>query len=473
MPRVPGAPDAHPPARGGRPDGDLTPVTQPLVQSIWKTGAQPLGDGSSNAVPAPWVAAPRTVEDTGIRRSLLEELALKVLYLEGELNLHELASKLGVSPPVVDDIFQRLRKAQLCDVTGMVGSTHRIATNTQGKLRAQELLTRSLYAGVAPVSLADYIIRVRAQSVTEAEFDPTDVRRAFSALVLDDDTVRQVGIAVQSGTSIVLYGPSGTGKTSIAERIPAIYQGGVLIPYAVEVDGQIITVYDPGVHRRLELEMPLDADGRWVLCERPRVTAGGELTFEMLDLQFNEVTKFYTAPLQMKANNGVLVLDDFGRQRMRPEMLLNRWIVPLDRKIDFLTLQGGKKFEMPFDVLVVFSTNLDPASGFTTNPAAAAPDAVFLRRIANKIRIGHVSREQFHEVFRRVCDQYGLAYDAATVERTVDYLIGELEQPLLPCYPRDLVQQVCWEARFERRPPSLTWEAITRACRTYFILKSA
>ena len=448
-------------------------MTQPLTHSIWKAGGAPVG-GASAAVPAPWLPAPRTVEDTGIRRSLLEELALKILYLEGELNVRELADRMGVSLPVVDDIFQRLRKAQLCDVMGMTGSSHRIAANTQGKARAQELLSRSLYAGVAPVSLADYVARVRAQSVTQAEFDHADVRRAFSSMVLDDDMIRQLGIAVQSGTAIVLYGPSGTGKTSIAERIPAIYQGGVLVPYAVEVDGQIITVYDPGVHRRLDVETPLDADSRWVLCERPRVAAGGELTFEMLDLQFNEVTHYYTAPLQMKANNGVLILDDFGRQRMRPEMLLNRWIVPLDRKIDFLTLQGGKKFDIPFDVLVVFSTNLDPASGFTTNPGAAAPDAVFLRRIANKIRVGHASREQFHEVFRRVCDHHGLSYDHAMVDRTVDYLTDELRQPLLPCYPRDLVQQVCWEARFERRPPSLTWDAIARACRTYFILpKSA
>lgn len=448
-------------------------MTQPLTQSIWKTGAAPVGDRASTAVPAPWVAAPRTVDDTGIRRSLLEELALKTLYLEGELNLHELAQKMGVSFPVVDDLFQRLRKAQLCDVTGMTGGTHRITTNGQGKLRAQELLSRSLYAGVAPVSHADYVARVRAQSVTQAEFDADDVRRAFSSLVLDDDMLRQIGIAVQSGTSIVLYGPSGTGKTSIAERIPAIYQGGVLVPYAVEVDGQIITVYDPGVHRRLDVEAPLDADARWVLCERPRVTAGGELTFEMLDLQFNEVTHYYTAPLQMKANNGVLVLDDFGRQRMRPEMLLNRWIVPLDRKIDFLTLQGGKKFEMPFDVLVVFSTNLDPQTGFTAHAGEAAPDAVFLRRIANKIRVGHSSREQFHEVFRRVCEHYGLIYDAAVVDRTIEYLTQDLQQPLLACYPRDLVQQVCWEASFDRKPPSLGWDAITRACRTYFILPKA
>jgi hypothetical protein len=154
-------------------------------------------------------------------------------------------------------------------------------------------------------------------------------------------------------------------------------------------------------------------------------------------------------------------------------MLLNRWIVPLDRKIDFLTLQGGKKFDIPFDVLVIFSTNLDPASGFTAQPSASAPDAVFLRRIASKIRVGQVSREQFHEIFRRVCAHHDLAYDAAVVDRTIDYLANELQQSLLPCYPRDLVQQVCWEARFDRRPPALTWDAIARACRTYFILPRA
>ena len=422
------------------------------------------------AIPGAGIPAPRTVDETGIRRALLEEIALKTIYVEGELNLRELTDRMGLGLPIVDELFQRLRKTGLCEVTGMVGSTHRVTTSSQGKVRAQELLARSLYAGIAPVSLAEYAARVRAQTVSRAGISPADVQRAFAPLVLSDELMKQLGVAVLSGTSIVLYGETGTGKTAIAEHIPRIYHGGVWIPHAVEVDGQIIAIYDPGIHRRIETTMPREVDWRWVLCERPRVSVGGELTIDMLDLQYNAVTGYYAAPLQMRANNGVLVLDDFGRQRIRPEMLLNRWIVPLDRQLDFLTLQGGKKFEVPFDVLVIFSTNFDPAAGFASQVYAGVRDDAFLRRIPNKIKVGYASREQFHEIFRRVCAQFGVAYDAPVVDRTIDFIESGLHQPLRPCYPRDIVQQICWEARFQGTDPVLDSPAVARACRAYFLI---
>jgi hypothetical protein len=421
--------------------------------------------------------APRTVEETGIRRTLLEELAMRCVYLEGELSLRELGERLGLALPVVEELFQRLRRAQLLEVTGMSGATHRVAVTTPGRERAQELLARTLYAGRAPVPLETYAARVRAQHVGGDRITQADVRRAFAPLVLDDETLHRLGVAIISGTSMVLHGPTGTGKTAVAEHIPDVYEDGVWIPHAVEVDGQVITVFDPGVHRPIARggaapsAFAREDDARWVYCERPRVLAGGELTIEMLDLQFNASTGFYTAPLQVKANNGVLVLDDFGRQRIRPEELLNRWIVPLDRRIDFLTLQGGKKFEVPFELFVVFSTNLDPATGFRADRGVGITDEAFLRRIPNKIAVGYASPEQFLEILRRVCAGERVAFDGTVGARLLSYLTNHLRQPLRPCYPRDLVRQVCWDARYEGRAPVLDWPAVERACTTYFLAR--
>ncbi len=409
------------------------------------------------------IAGPKTLEDTGVRRNLLEDLALKILHMEGELSLVDLAEHIRLSLAIVEELFQRLRKEQHCEVKGMVGGVQRIVTTSQGRARSLELLSLNQYAGPAPVSLKDYISRVRAQSVRDVDVHPPDLLRAFEHLVLSGETLAQLGTAVVSGKSIFLYGPTGTGKTSIAEALPLIYHDRVWLPYAVEVDGQIITVYDSGVHEPVDEHLPHDSDRRWVLCRRPRIAAGGELTIEMLDLQINPVTKYYAAPLQMKANNGVLIIDDFGRQRVRPEELLNRWIVPLDRRIDFLTLAGGKKFEVPFDLFVAFATNLDPAT---------LADEAFLRRIQTKIKVDYVTREQFHEIFRRVCGQFKLMYDADVVEHLIDVL-GELNQPLRACYASDIVQQICWTARYEGKQPRLNQATVAQACRNYFLSPQA
>jgi predicted ATPase with chaperone activity len=415
------------------------------------------------------IPGPTSVDQTGIRRSVLEDLALKTIYVEGEISLGALAKKMDLGFAVIDDLFQRLRKRKLCHVAGHDGFVHRVTPSEQGSARAQELFAASQYVGSAPVALADYVHRVREQSVRSVEVSVADVDRAFEPLVLSPELRKQLGIAILSGTSIVLYGPSGTGKTAIAERIPDVYQGSVWIPHAVEVDGQIVTVYDPMVHKAITNIVPLDNDRRWVLCERPRVTVGGELTIEMLDLQLNPAG-VYVAPLQMKANNGVLIIDDFGRQRVSPEVLLNRWIVPLDRKIDFLSLRGGKKFEMPFDSLVVFSTNLDATRAFSlTADSAVLSDDAFLRRIPNKIRLDNVTRDQFREIFRRVCIHFDIPYDGAIVDRLTEFLGSELKQPLRPCYPRDIMQQVCWEAQFEKHQVTLDWMTVERACRSYFL----
>ena len=399
-------------------------------------------------------------QDLGIPRSLIQDLALKILYLQGEISLRELARHMRLSYSVLDDVFQRLRKDQLCEVKGMVGSVHFITTTSAGKARAVELLMLSQYAGPAPVSLENYSKRLLEQSIRNSTVGPADVEHGFAHLVLSPQTLTQIGTAAVSGTSIFIYGPPGTGKTAIAETLPSLYHDSVWIPYAVEVDGQIITVFDSSVHEPLETKPDEEADSRWVLCKRPRVITGGELTIEMLELQFNPVTKFYAAPLQMKANNGVLIIDDFGRQRVRPEEMLNRWIVPLDRRIDYLTLSGGKKFEIPFDLFVAFATNLEPSQ---------LVDDAFLRRIANKIKVDFVGREQFQAIFRGVCAQTGLDYDEAVVDHLIELLGAKYKEPLRPCYPRDVVRQVCWGAQYESKPPQLDAVSVEQACQRYFV----
>ena len=402
-----------------------------------------------------------SIEEMGVRRNLLEDLALKTLYLVGEMPLDELARKMGISTAMVDELFQRLRKDQLCQVVGMSGNLHRITTSSAGKSRALELLAQNQYAGPAPVSLDDYVARVRAQSVRSIQVTPEDLKRAYEHLVLDDETLDRLGTAVISGRAIFLYGPTGTGKTTIAEAFTRLFtEDTVWLPYAVEVDGQIIAVYDAVLHQRVEQPSDADHDDRWVLCRRPRVLVGGELTIEMLDLQYNPSTRFYAAPVQMKANNGLLIIDDFGRQRVSPEELLNRWVVPLDRRIDFLTLAGGKKIEIPFDPFVVFATNLDPAK---------LVDEAFLRRIQTKIKVGYATPEQFREIFRRVCLKFELKYDAGVVDELIRMIGLEYKEPLRACHPRDIVQQVLWGARYLQKAPRLDQEAVAQACRNYFL----
>ncbi|MCL5005430.1 MAG: hypothetical protein M1404_02755 [Acidobacteria bacterium] len=405
------------------------------------------------------ISAPQNLNEIGVGRNLLEELATKILYLVGEITLLDLSKRMCLSLAIVEELFERLRKERTCEVTGMLGTVHRIAITSEGRKRALEFLGLNHYSGPAPVSLSDYIQRVRAQTIRDADVRPVNVETAFQHLVLTEETLNQLGTAVVSGRCIILYGPSGTGKTAIAETLPSIYSDRVWIPYAVEVDGQIITVYDPQLHGRFEENGLAEYDRRWVLCRRPRVVVGGELTLEALDLQLNPLTKFYSAPLQMKANNGVLIVDDFGRQRMRPEDLLNRWIVPLDRRIDFLNLTGGKQLEIPFDLFVAFATNLDPRS---------LADEAFLRRIQTKIKVDYVPPAQFHEIFRRVCEEYKLLYDSGVVDGVLS-LLAALQQPLRACYPRDIVQHICWAARYQGKDPHLDGPSVRQACRNYFL----
>jgi hypothetical protein len=404
---------------------------------------------------------PETIEATRLPRHLLEDLALKILCLEGEISLADLSRRMEVSYSIAETLFQRLRAEHLCQVKGMDGPVHRITPTSEGRNRALELLRLGQYAGPAPVSLDDYVACVRAQSVRDAIVSPPSVHKALDHLVLSAEMVTRLGTAAVSGRSIFLYGPPGTGKTAIAEALPDIYADTVWIPYAVEVGGQIISVYDPNAHRSVPTQQD-HHDGRWMRCQRPRVIAGGELTLEMLDLQMDPATRLFGAPLHMRANNGVLVIDDFGRQRVRPEELLNRWIIPLERRIDFLTLPGGRKFEIPFELFVVFATNLDPK---------ALADGAFLRRIPTKMKLDYVAPPQFQEIFRRACQEFQLSY----TDEVVDYIIAglaEINEPLRASHPKDIIHQVLWSARYQSKPPQLDIPSVREALAMIFPAES-
>jgi predicted ATPase with chaperone activity len=283
------------------------------------------------------------------------------------------------------------------------------------------------------------------------------LRRALADLVLPENLLDQLGPALISQKALFLYGPTGNGKTSLAERLLRVYEDAVLIPYAVELGGYIITLFDPVLHHPLA-EQPDDLDARWVLCYRPSVAAGGELVSEMLELRSDASSGIYSAPLQMKANNGILVIDDFGRQVISPRDLLNRWIVPLDRRVDYLSLHHGQKLCIPFEVMVVFATNLDPSE---------LADEAFLRRIHNKIYVEPVTKQCFHEILARVLDERRMSCDAQTAAYVAELCMRHGDA-LKACYPADLCDILLWRSRYEGRPPEVTRNELDHAAGLYF-----
>lgn len=409
---------------------------------------------------------PLTVEETGLSLSYIADLVLRALYVVGELTGQELSDLLALSyEGVIDQAIRYLRKEQMAEVKGagsMSERAYRYQATQKGAERAKELAERNQYLGPAPVPLKMYSDMMMKQAIHGLVVDEQSIREALAHLVIHNTLIQQIGPAINSGRSIFLYGPAGNGKTSIAEAIANLFGDTIFMPHAVIIDGQIIKVFDPIHHT----EVPLSAsdaamfDRRWVQSRRPVVITGGELNMDSLDLIYNPISKYYEAPLQMKANGGLFIIDDFGRQQMSPRDLLNRWIVPLEKRVDYLTLHTGKKIEIPFDELIIFSTNLDPKD---------LVDESFLRRIRYKIEVGNPTPTQYREIMRRVCKSKGLTYsdEALRYLLTEQYARRGLE--LRAVHPRDLIDQLIDTARFMRIKPTMSRELLEAACRSYFV----
>jgi hypothetical protein len=411
----------------------------------------------SFATPVYCPPPPETVEATGIPQSLITDLVLRRTYASGVSTLQTLGQALKLSPLVLEVVFRDMRQQMLVEVKGMVGNDYNFSLTEKGRSLALDRFRISHYAGAAPVSLKQYIRLTKAQSA-KVKIDRKILRQCFSDLVLPDRLLDQLGPAIISQNSIFLYGPTGGGKTSLAERILRVYQDAIVVPYAIEVDGQILQMFDPVVHEPIQADSA-DIDPRWVICRRPCVITGGELVSSMLELRLDEATGVYAAPLQMKANNGVLVIDDFGRQMIAPRELLNRWIVPLDRRVDYLTLKYGVKFQIPFEVLVIFATNLDPRD---------LADEAFLRRLQNKVLVEPVEDALFDEIFRRVMTARSVPYepDSADYLRKLCYEHGATE--LRACYPADICQILVSISLYENRTPRASHADLERAATLYF-----
>jgi hypothetical protein len=414
-------------------------------------------------------ASPRTIEETGLHLLFLVELTAKILFLRGRLKLTDVAQCLKLPASVVDAVLRHMRTERLCEVPhrgSTDGDIHYSLTDT-GRARASEFLQKSQYAGAAPVSLDAYVEQVRRQAISGMRVTLRDVDTAFDGLVVRQHLREQLGAAMNSGRALFLYGPAGSGKTFLAEQLLHLLTGCVAVPHAICVDDSVIQVFDPIVHKRIARQTNVPSafyrersvDERWVLCSRPVSLSGGELTLDSLNLYFDRTTRFYQAPPHVKANNGLFIIDDLGRQVVSPQQLMNRWIVPMDRGHDYQALHNGYKFAIPFDVILVFSTNMAPRD---------IADEAFLRRIGYKIHVGPLDEADYRRIFQAVCDEKGVRY----CESAFEYLIREHHRkegrPLLACYPRDIVGQIRDFSLFRQAAPELTPQTLDWAWKNYF-----
>jgi len=399
--------------------------------------------------------APETMQDLGVKEDFVEELFLKHAYKAGNCTIRALSDSLKLPVYLAEPIFRKLKTQQMLEVRGTFGDDFSFVLSALGKATAAERLQIRRYCGPVPVPLSQYEAVVRAQ-VARTRLNRELLQQAYQDLSLPPDLLPRLGPALVAQKSLFLYGPSGTGKSSLAERVLRIYRDRIAVPLAVEIEGNIITVFDQSVHQPTGTQR-LEDDTRWIYCQRPSIIVGGELGSEMLELQREPEQGCFIAPLHMKANNGIFVIDDFGRQAIAPRDLLNRWIVPLDRRLDYLTISGAK-FPIPFEVFVVFSTNLDPAD---------LADEAFLRRIPNKILVDSLSSDVFDDIVGKRLQSVGWRSEpgAAVHLRNVCEAHGG---GLRACYPRDLCNIIESIAEFEERQPALTISDVDRAADLYY-----
>jgi predicted ATPase with chaperone activity len=407
---------------------------------------------------------PHSLQESGLKLPFIVDLIMKHLLFMGSFNSQDIAERVRLPISIVEMAMEEIRRAHFVDVKGAAGITtmsYRYVITDRGKDRASELMVLSRYVGPAPVILEDYRHMVEVQTVKNILVGEADVKRAFSQLIVSEQMLRRLGPAVSSGRALFLYGPPGNGKTTIAETISKVLPENIYIPYAILVGDEIIVLFDPVNHREADAsQRPANTDPRWAYIRRPVVMAGGELTLKMLDLEYDPIARFYQAPLQLKANNGLFIIDDFGRQLVDPQQLLNRWIVPLERRTDFLALQSGMKFEIPFDQLSIFSTNIEPKK---------LVDEAFLRRIRYKILIDHPSAAEFEEIFRRVVQSNSIEFNKDTFDFLLENFYRGLGVKFNACHPRDLIDQIIDAAHYHGYPPQMDRQSITTAWENYFV----
>jgi predicted ATPase with chaperone activity len=417
------------------------------------------------------------LDEVGISSLWIQDLTLKVLYYQGYLSGFNIAHKLKLPfAGIVDSILETLKREKLVEIktvrrVGVGEGAYIYGITNLGIERAHEALERSQYAGPTPVPLEDYYNAMIHQQRNKTWISRRNLHQALNNLVLADDIFDRIGPAVNSNTSIFMYGPPGNGKTTIARSIgEMILNEQIYIPYSLFIDGQVVKLYDSGKHQKFHAEQSdrlkdstqqnSKIDPRWISIRRPFIFTGGELTLDDLDLVFDDVNKFYEAPLQLKANGGILLIDDFGRQLVRPRDLLNRWIVPLENRIDFLTLHNGYKVEIPFDVLVIFSTNLPPKN---------LVDEAFLRRLRHKIQIIDPSFENYRVIFQRVAAQKGVKYNEEGLKHLLQEWYIKKKRKLRASHPRDICDQIIDISRFDKVEPEMTIEYIERAAKSFFV----
>jgi predicted ATPase with chaperone activity len=418
------------------------------------------------------IPEPGSLMETEITQRIIGDLIIKLINQYNIISAAKMAEIIKLPYfGVIEPVIVQLRKADVIDLGGSEGlgdAAYQYVLTPKGNQRLQEVLKHSSYVGPAPVSLEQYRKVIKAQTFGDMRVGPQQVREALADMVVGNDLVEAIGPAINTGRSMFLYGPAGNGKTLLSEHVAKLLGGDIYIPHAIEADGFIIKVLDPNLHvptpdiRQNYDPTSLDRrlDARWVLCKRPVIVVGGELSLGSLDLIWDETSKFYEAPFQLKSNNGMFLIDDFGRQQMRPRDLLNRWIVPLEKRIDFLTLRTGKKIEVPFDELIVFSTNLAPRD---------LVDEAFLRRIQNKIEVRNPTFEEYREILRRQCDQLGVSFS----EEGAVYLLREhyvkAKRELRNCHPRDLLKQILGIAAYQGVQPTLNKELVDLSVASYFV----
>lgn len=418
---------------------------------------------------------PTTLEQTELSESFVSELLMKVMYVQGSRTGEQLAGFLRLSFAILDDLLLTLQQRRLIEVRGTKGKGRRgytFALTTEGRDRCREIMTTSRYVGPAPVPLRQYRAIVEHQKVEDAQVDEQQVTEGLTHLVLHDSFRESLGPAINSGRSLFLYGHAGNGKTVLAEAIAEMLGDAIFIPFAVEVDGQVIAIYDPVFHEPVHevadgdligsawMEPEPEYDMRWVRIRRPVVMVGGELMLDDLELQFDQLAGVFRAPPQMKANGGVFIIDDFGRQRVRPRDLLNRWMVPLEKHVDFLSLPMGHKLPVPFQCLLIFATNLDPAE---------LVEEAFLRRIRYKILVDNPTRGQYAEIFKQACAQRGLPFTPDAVDFVYEEYYSRPHLQERSCHPRDITNHLIDIARYKRRDAELSPELLRMACDAYFL----